>query len=76
MILFVFTGQAPPILFAALLILAYLTGVELWQREGPAVPWSRRGGCCSCSSCNIFGYAVFRVWLALRRRSSDNGSQA
>ena len=33
MIVFVFTGQAPLILLVALLILVYLTGLELWQEK-------------------------------------------
>ena len=69
MILFVFTGQAPLILFVALLILCYLTGLELWQEKD--LPFLIK----AWWVLHIFGYAVFRVWLASRRRKSDSGSQ-
>ena len=37
MILFVLTGQAPPILVLTLTVMAYLTGYDLWK-EGDDVP--------------------------------------
>ena len=39
MIIFVITGQAPPILILTLLVMCYLTGYELWKEgEDAAVP--------------------------------------
>ncbi len=69
MIVFVLTGQAPIILLVALLILCYLTGLELWQEKDleflPKAWWVL-----IVFIFHVFGYAVFRVWLAMRRRSS------
>lgn len=75
MILFVFTGQAPPILILALLILAYLTAWDL--RSEKDLPFVVKAWwVLLVLLLNLFGYAVFRFWLALRRRSSENGSKA
>ena len=38
MILFVLTGNAPPILLVTLAIMCYLTGYELWK-EGDEIPF-------------------------------------
>ena len=66
MILFVFTGQVPPILLVALLILTYLTGLELWHEDLPVL-W-KAWWVLLVLLTNLFGYAVFRIWLAVRRR--------
>ena len=69
MIVFVFTGQAPIILLVTLLILCYLTGLELWQEKDmdflPKAWWVLL-----VFIFHVFGYVVFRVWLAMRRRNS------
>ena len=75
MILFVFTGQVPLILLVALLILCYLTGFELWQEKDmdflPKAWWVLL-----VFLLHLFGYVVFRVWLAMRRRDRKaNGMQ-
>jgi hypothetical protein len=75
MIVFVFTGQAPLILLVALLILIYLTWFDLRQEkdlEFLVKAW----WVLLVFLFHVFGYAVFRFWLALRRRSSENGSKA
>jgi uncharacterized membrane protein len=70
MIVFVFTGQAPVILLVTLLILCYLTGLELWQEKDmdflPKAWWVLL-----VFLLHVFGYAIFRVWLAMRRRRSE-----
>ncbi len=67
MILFVFTGQVPPILLVALLILAYLTGYDLWKENDLAFLY-KAWWVLLVILFHVFGYAVFRVWLAMRRR--------
>ena len=67
MILFVFTGQIPLILLVALLILAYLTGYELWQEKDLAFLY-KAWWVLLVILFHVFGYAVFRIWLAMRRR--------
>jgi hypothetical protein len=70
MILFVLTGQAPPILLVALLILCYLTGLELWQEKDleflPKAWWVLL-----VFLLHIFGWVIFKVWLAMRRRRRE-----
>ena len=70
MIVFIFTGQVPIILLVALLILCYLTGLELWQEKDmdflPKAWWVLL-----VFLLHVFGYAVFRVWLTMRRRRSE-----
>ena len=58
MILFVLTGGAPPILILTLLIMAYLTGYELWK-EGDEIPFLWKA------------WWVLFVVLAERRRIRD-----
>jgi hypothetical protein len=67
MIVFVFTGQVPPILLVALLILVYLTGLELWHEDQLPFLWKAFWVLFVLLG-HVFGYAVFRVWLALHRR--------
>jgi hypothetical protein len=38
MVLFVLTGQAPPILVVTLVVMAYLAGYELWRRATRRMP--------------------------------------
>jgi hypothetical protein len=67
MIVFVFTGQAPLILILALLILCYLTAWDLRQEQDmdflPKAWWVLL-----VFLLHVFGYAAFRIWLAMRRR--------
>jgi hypothetical protein len=67
MMLFVLTGQAPPILIVALLILCYLTGLELSQEKDlPFLP--KAWWVLFVLILHLLGYAIFRIWLAMRRR--------
>ena len=66
MILFVFTGQAPLILLVALLILVYLTGLELWQEKD--LPFLIKAWwVLLVVLLNIVGFGIFWIWLARRR---------
>jgi hypothetical protein len=67
MIVFVFTGQVPPILAVALLILVYLTGLELWHEDDMPFLW-KAFWVLFVFLGHVLGYALFRGWLALQRR--------
>ena len=70
MILFVLTGQVPPILIVALLILCYLTGLELWKEEDlPFLP--KAWWVLLVFLLHVFGFGIFKVWLALRHRRRE-----
>jgi hypothetical protein len=75
MILFVLTGQAPPILILALLILAYLTAWEL-RSEKDLQFQIKVWWVLLVLIFNLLGYGAFRLWLALRRHDSENDSKA
>jgi hypothetical protein len=66
MIVFVVTGQAPPILIVALLVLVYLTAIDLWREDLPFLmkSWS----VLLVLLLNVVGYLAFRLWLAIRHR--------
>ena len=67
MILFVLTGQAPPILLVALLILVYLTGFELWREDD--LPFLYKAWwVLLVLLLNVVGFAAFWIWLTVRRR--------
>jgi uncharacterized BrkB/YihY/UPF0761 family membrane protein len=67
MVLFVITGQAPPILVVALLILVYLTAHELWREED--LPFLYKAWwCLLVLLLNVVGFAAFWIWLTVRRR--------
>lgn len=66
MILFVLTGQAPPILLVTLAIMAYLTGYELWKEEDLPFLW-KAWWVLLVVLLNVVGFAVFWIWLARRR---------
>ena len=67
MILFVLTGQAPPILVIGLLILVYLTGLELWREED--LPFLYKAWwVLLVLLLNVVGFAAFWIWLTVRRR--------
>ncbi len=70
MIVFVFTGQAPLVIVIALLILVYLTGLELWQEKDLEF-LIKAFWVLLVFLLHVFGYAVFRVWLAMRRRNAS-----
>jgi len=67
MILFVLTGQAPPILVLTLAVMVYLTGYELWK-EGDDVPFLWKAWwVLFVVLLNVVGLAIFWIWLARRR---------
>ena len=67
MLLFVLTRQVPLILLLALVVLCYLTAWDLWQESD--LPFLVKAWwVLLVFLTNIAGYAVFRVWLAMRRR--------
>jgi hypothetical protein len=65
MLLFVLTGQVPPILLVALVICIYLTVWDLWS-EDLAVT-QKAWWVLLVLLTHVVGYLVFRVWLARRR---------
>ena len=71
MMLFLLTGQAPLILIVALLILCYLTGLELWQEKDlPFLP--KAWWVLLVLLTHLVGYVIFRIWLARRRRRASS----
>jgi hypothetical protein len=67
MVVFVLTGQVPPILAVALLIVVYLTGLELWNEDDLEFLW-KAFWVLFVFLGHVLGYALFRGWLALHRR--------
>ena len=67
MVVFVFTQQVPPILAIALAILVYLTVLELWNEDDLEFLW-KAFWVLFVFLGHIFGYAIFKAWLALHRR--------
>jgi hypothetical protein len=65
-ILFLLTGEMPVILFVALLILCYLTAIELRPEDDPVL--IKAWWVLLVFLANVVGYAAFRIWLAVRRR--------
>lgn len=66
MILFLLTQQMPIILLVALLILCYLTGLEMASEEDPFL--IKAWWVMLVLLTNVLGYVAFRIWLAARRR--------
>ena len=67
MVLFVLTGQAPPILIVTLAVMAYLTGYELWK-EGDDLPFLWKAWwVLLVVMLNVVGFGIFWIWLAVRR---------
>lgn len=67
MIVFVLTGQTPLLLMLTLLVMCYLTGYELWKEQD--LPLLRKAWwVLFVLLTNVFGFAVFWIWLARRRR--------
>jgi len=69
MILFVLTGAAPPILVVTQLIMCYLAGYELWKEEDLPFLW-KAWWVLLVLLLNVVGFAIFWIWLALRRRKA------
>lgn len=67
MLLFVLTGQVPPILFLALLVLCYLTAWDL-RSENDLPFLIKAWWVLLVFITNLVGYAAFRIWLAARGR--------
>jgi hypothetical protein len=68
-ILFILTGNAPPILIVTLLIMAYLTGYELWKEEDLPFLW-KAWWVLLVILLNVVGFGIFWIWLAYRRTRS------
>jgi hypothetical protein len=70
MVVFVITQQLPPILLVALAIVVYLTALELWHEDDLQLLW-KAFWVLFVFLGHIFGYGIFRAWLALHRRGRD-----
>jgi hypothetical protein len=64
--LFLVMGQMPVVLLVALLILCYLTAIELRPEDDPVL--IKAWWVLLVFLTNVVGYAAFRIWLAVRRR--------
>ncbi len=64
--LFLVMGQMPVVLLVALLILCYLTAIELRPEDDPVL--IKAWWVLLVFLTNVVGYAAFRIWLAARRR--------
>ncbi len=67
MILFVLTGQLPPILVMTLVVMAYLTGYEL-NKETDLPFMIKAWWVLFVLLFNLLGFGIFWIWLAARRR--------
>jgi hypothetical protein len=67
MILFVLTGQAPPVLVLTLVVMCYLAGYELWKERELPFLW-KAWWVLFVFLTNVVGLAVFWIWLTTRRR--------
>ena len=66
MVVFALTQQAPPILVLALLILVYLTVLELRNEDDLPFLWKAWWAVFVFLG-HVGGYAVFWIWLLTRR---------
>ena len=66
-IVFVLTGQAPLILMVTLLIMAYLTGLELYREPDLAFLY-KAWWVLLVLLLNIVGFAAFWIWLTVGAR--------
>ena len=66
MILFVLTGQIPPILLLTLIVMCYLTGWELYKESDLPLLW-KVWWVLLVFILNVLGFAIFWIWLATRR---------
>jgi hypothetical protein len=65
-ILFVLTGQLPIVLLIALLIMCYLTAIELRNEPDPLL--IKAWWVLLVFLTNVVGFAAFWIWLIVRRR--------
>jgi hypothetical protein len=65
-ILFVLIGQLPIVLLLALLIMCYLTAIELRHEPDPVL--IKAWWVLLVFLTNIVGFGAFWIWLTLRRR--------
>ena len=70
MVVFVITQQVPPVLVVALGIVIYLTVLELWHEDELEFLW-KAFWVLFVFLGHIFGYAIFKAWLALHRRGRE-----
>lgn len=75
MILFVLTGAAPPVLVVTLLVMAYLTGYELYKEQDVPFLW-KAWWVLLVLLLNVVGFGIFWVWLARRRYKAAGRKQA
>ena len=66
MILFVVIGQLPIVLLIALLIMCYLTGIELRNEPDPFL--IKAWWVLLVFLTNVIGFGAFWIWLTMRRR--------
>ena len=66
MILFVLIGQLPIVLLVALLIMCYLTGLELRNEPDPFL--IKAWWVLLVFLTNVIGFGAFWIWLTVRRR--------
>jgi uncharacterized BrkB/YihY/UPF0761 family membrane protein len=67
MILFLITGQAPPVLIVTLVVMCYLAGYELWKEKELPLLW-KVWWVLLVFILNVLGFGIFWIWLATRRR--------
>jgi hypothetical protein len=65
-ILFILFGQMPIVLLVALLIMCYLTGIELRNEPDPLL--IKAWWVLLVFLTNVIGFAAFWIWLTVRRR--------
>jgi hypothetical protein len=72
MLLFVLTGQAPPILVVTLVGMCYLTGYELWKETD--LPFLIKAWwVLFVLLFTVVGFGIFWIWLARRRYRRAKG---
>lgn len=67
MVLFILTGQVPPILLLTLVAMAYLAGYEL-NKESDLPFLIKAWWVLFVLVFNVVGFGVFWIWLTVRRR--------
>jgi uncharacterized BrkB/YihY/UPF0761 family membrane protein len=67
MILFALTGQIPPILLLTLVVMCFLTAMELRKEEDLQLT-VKLWWVLLVALLNVLGFAIFWIWLATRRR--------
>jgi hypothetical protein len=74
MVIFVITQQLPPVLLVALGIVVYLTVLELLNEDSLPLLW-KAFWVLFVFLGHVFGYGIFRAWLALHRRGRGADAQ-